>query len=69
MIKDIAKLQKDYTELISSGKMTKRAMCELIIPFRDKYHLTDKQALMLARDEMSFAELGGLIQASMVEVE
>ena len=36
IIKDIARLQKSYDNLVSSKKLTKKAMCELVIPFRDE---------------------------------
>lgn len=53
IIKDIARLQKSYDNLVSNKKLTKKAMCDLIIPFRDEYWLTDKEALMIARSEVN----------------
>ena len=41
--------------------MTKKAMCDLVIPFRDKYGLSDLQALMIARNEMSISEIAELL--------
>lgn len=57
IIKDIARLQKSYDNLVSSKKLTKKAMCDLVIPFRDKYWLTDKEALMIARSEVNVDEI------------
>ena len=39
VMKEIAKLQRDYRNLLNGRKITKKAMCDLVIPFRDKYHL------------------------------
>lgn len=58
---DIAKMQEKYKELVESKKLSKRAICELCVPFRDKYGLTDKQTLMIAREELTFAEIVNLI--------
>lgn len=54
---DAAKLQTDYAKLVQDKRLTKRAMCELCIPFRDKYGLTDLQTLMIAREEMSLNDM------------
>ena len=57
IIKDIARLQKNYDKLVSNKKLTKKAICDLVIPFRDEYWLTDKEALMIARSEVSVNEI------------
>ena len=57
IIKDIARLKKSYDNLVSSKKLTKKAMCDLVIPFRDEYWLTDKEALMIARSEVNVDEI------------
>ena len=57
MMNEVGNLQKAYNSLIESGKLTKKAMCDLIIPFRDKYGLSDLQALMIARNEMPISEM------------
>lgn len=59
-VREIVRLQEEYKKLLSSKKLTKKAMCELVIPFRDKYGLTDLQALRIARDEMPLAEMSDL---------
>lgn len=62
LIKEIGKLQKDYDSLKSKNKLTKRAMCDLVIPFRDKYCLSDKDALAIARNEMCIDEISEVIE-------
>ena len=61
LMKEVGKLQDDYQILIDEKRLTKKAMCELVIPFRDKYKLTDLQALMVARNEMSISEIADLL--------
>lgn len=57
IIKDIAKLQNSYDKLALNKKLTKKAICDLVIPFRDEYWLTDKEALMIARSEVNVDEI------------
>lgn len=59
---DAAKLQASYAKLVQYKKLTKRAMFELCIPFRNKYGLTDKQTLMIAREEMTLNEMIELVK-------
>lgn len=54
---EASELQENYQKLIDERKHTKKAMCELCIPFRDKYHLTDLQTLRIARKEMELSEM------------
>lgn len=42
--------------------LTKKALCALCIPFRDKYGLTDLQTLRIARKEMDLMEMVDLLQ-------
>ena len=60
-IKDAAKLQKDYRGLVNSGRLSKKAMCDICIPFRDKYGLTDIQTLQIARNELSLSKMISLL--------
>lgn len=39
LMNDVAELQRGWSELQFSGHMTKKEMCDLVIPFRDKYGL------------------------------
>ena len=48
---DVAYIQKEYENLKSQKKLTKKAICDLCVPFRDKYGLTDIIVLSFARKE------------------
>ena len=61
VMNEVGNLQKSYNSLIENGKLTKKAMCDLVVPFRDKYGLSDLQALMIARNEMSIPEMEELM--------
>ena len=37
VINDIGDLQTNYQVLIDEKRLSKKAMCDLVIPFRDKY--------------------------------
>lgn len=58
--KEAAELQEKYKKLIDEKRLTKKAMCDLCIPFRDKYDLTDLQTLRIARKEMDLSEMVAL---------
>lgn len=60
-LKDIANLQRDFEVLIIENRLTKKNLCDLVIPFRDKYRLTDRQALMIARKEYSLSYIDKLL--------
>lgn len=63
--KDCFTLMNAYAKM---KVITKRSMCELIIPFRDKYHLKDLQAIMIARNQVDAGEilkLGQFIESEM----
>lgn len=61
-IREAATLQTEYKALVSTKRLTKKAMCDLCIPFRDKYGLTDLQTLRIARNEMSLIEMLDLLE-------
>lgn len=54
---EAGKLQDEYGELVRDRKLTKKAMCDLCVPFRDKFGLTDMQTLQIARREMSISQI------------
>lgn len=56
-LKQSIELQQKYNNLIKNKKLTKKAICDLCIPFRDMYGLTDVQVLKIARNEMKLSEL------------
>ena len=56
-MRDIAALQEGYKRLVYSKHFTKKALCDLCVPIRDKYNLTDSTVLQIARNEISLSEL------------
>ena len=62
LFKQIAEIQKQYQNLIDTKSLTKKALCDLCVPFRDKYGLTDLQTLMIARKEMGIPEIIDLFE-------
>lgn len=62
--KEASELQANYQDLVDNKKLTKKAMCDLCVPFRDKYKLTDLQTLRIARKEMDLSEMVGLTENS-----
>ena len=63
IMREVAELQKAYQRLIDKKRLTKKAMCDLCIPFRDKYGLKDSEALRIARNEMDLSEIVDLLEA------
>lgn len=61
-LKEAALLQEKYQQLVDKKKLTKKVMCDLCVPFRDKYGLTDLQTLRIARRKMSLQEMLDLLQ-------
>lgn len=61
-MREAAVIQEEYQRLVDEQKLTKRSMCELCVPFRDKYGLTDLQTLRIARKEMDLMEMIDLLQ-------
>lgn len=61
-IKEAAVIQEKYQSLVNEKKLTKKAMCDLLVPFRDKYELTDLQAIRIARKEMGIMEMLDLLE-------
>ncbi len=54
---DAAVMQEEYRRLTAEKKLSKKAICALCVPFRDKYGLTDLQTLRIAREETSLMEM------------
>lgn len=57
LFEQIAEMQTQYQKLIDTKSLTKKALCDLCVPFRDEYGLTDLQTLRIARKEMDIAEI------------
>ena len=62
LFKQIAEMQNQYQNLIDTKSLTKKALCDLCVPFRDKYGLTDLQTLMIARKEIGIPEIIDLFE-------
>ena len=56
-LREAAVMQEEYQRLTAEKKLSKKAMCALCVPFRDKYGLTDLQTLRIARKAMSLMEM------------
>lgn len=61
LLREVGNLQSNFQKLCRSNKVSKKAICNLAIPFRDKYNLTDLQALQITRNELSVAEIADLL--------
>lgn len=61
LLREVGNLQSNFQKLCRSNKVSKKAICNLVIPFRDKYNLTDLQALQIARNELSVAEIADIL--------
>lgn len=61
-MRDAAIMQEEYQRLVDEKRLSKKAMCALCVPFRDKYGLTDLQTLRIARKEMGLMEMVDLLQ-------
>lgn len=59
-LKELVEFQLKYSHL-EKTKMTKKSLCDLVIPFRDKYGLSDGQALRVARREFSLKQIEELM--------
>lgn len=60
---EINDLQANYKKLVRDKRLTKKAMCDLVIPFRDKYRLNDSTALMIARGEITLEKIVDIAKA------
>lgn len=61
-LEDIANVQKAWCKLVADKKLTKRAMCDLVIPFRDKYNLPDSVAIAIARGDYDTQKIYALLK-------
>lgn len=61
-MREAAVIQEEYQRLVGDQRLTKKTLCALCIPFRDKYGLTDLQTLRIARKEMDLMEMVDLLQ-------
>ena len=66
-VKEIAALQSAYYKLVKTNALTKEAICNLCIPFRDKYQLSDSDALRIARSELKLYQIVELFEKKIRE--
>jgi len=60
-IEDAVEIQKAYKKLTTGETaFTKKNLCELLVPLRDKHALSDRQVLAIARNEMSLEEIAAI---------
>ena len=62
ILKEIAEMQENYQKMIDEKRFTKKALCDLCVPFGDKYSLTDLQTLQIARNELSISEIVSIFE-------
>ena len=58
-LSDIIEIQKVYKAL---GNFTKKQLCDAMIPYRDKFELTDREVLSIARNELTLEEIDKLLK-------
>ena len=58
-LSDIIEIQKAYKAL---GNFTKKQLCDAMIPYRDKFELTDREVLAIARNELTLEEIDKLLK-------
>lgn len=61
-IKEIAALQDKYYQLARKKQLTKKAICDLCVPFRNKYHMSDSDTLRIARNELRLSQIVELFE-------
>lgn len=62
ILHEIIDLQNAYEKLRFQKKLTKQNICNLVIPFRDKYQLSDQEALRVARNQISLKEIVSIFE-------
>lgn len=58
-LSDIIEIQRTYKAL---GNFTKKQLCDAMIPYRDKFELTDREVLAIARNELTLEEIDKLLK-------
>ena len=56
ILKDFIYIQREYKKLFNAKALTKKSMCNLLVPIRDKYCLSDREVLSVARGELDLAQ-------------
>ena len=63
-LSDIIEIQRTYKALYNKplGDFTKKQLCDAMIPYRDKFELTDREVLAIARNELTLEEIDKLLK-------
>lgn len=61
LLREIGDIQDEYRKLVKT-RMTKQDLCNLVIPFRDRYGFTDSEALSIVRDQITISEMVQLFE-------
>lgn len=56
-LQEAATLQDDFEMMLTKKRMTKKAICDLWVSFRDKYGLSDSQTLLIARRGITLTQI------------
>lgn len=61
-LNDCVEIQKAYKRLGKDIPFTKKNMCDILAPFRERFGLTDREILAVARNELSLQQINDLIE-------
>jgi len=53
---------RQYHNMYVSNKITKKSMCDLVIPFKEKYGLTDHEALNIVKGFTSTKKIMNILK-------
>lgn len=56
-VRDCRDVQIDFKGLFDNGKVTKKSIRKICIPFRNRYHLDDRTVLQIARNELTLGDI------------
>lgn len=62
MLNESFELQKQYHNMYVSNRITKKSMCDLVIPFKEKYSLTDHEALNIVKGFTSTKKIMNMVE-------
>ena len=66
ILQEIGELQANYKYLVNNKLLSKKALCDLVVPFRDKYLLSDRQALSIVRNDITIKEMGEILDGKTI---
>ena len=63
-LSDIIEIRRAYEALYNKplGNFTYKQLCDAMIPYRDKFELTDREVLAIARNELTLEEIDKLLK-------